>query len=65
MERTMNDKLMEAAQILIENGMSADDACVVLQAQCYILLNIEIDDYISQEDYNELEEYERQMKRGE
>lgn len=30
MERTMNDKLMEAAQVLIENGMSADDACVVL-----------------------------------
>ena len=65
MERTMNNKLMEAAQILIENGMSTDDACVVLQAQCYILLDLEIDDYISQEDYNELEKYERQMKRGE
>lgn len=37
MERTMNDKLMEAAQVLIENGMSADDAYVALQAQCYIL----------------------------
>ena len=40
MERTMNDKLMEAAQVLIENGMSADDAYVALQAQCYILLDI-------------------------
>lgn len=64
MERTINDKLMEAAQVLIENGMSADDACVALQAQLYILLDIEIDDYITDEDYEELEEYERQMKRG-
>ena len=61
MERTMNDKLMEAAQVLIENGMSTDDAYVALQAQCYILLNIEIDDYISQEDYNKLEEYEQRL----
>ncbi|WP_208936386.1 hypothetical protein [Faecalibacterium prausnitzii] len=59
----MNDKLMEAAQVLIENGMSADDAYVALQAQCYILLNIETDDYISQEDYDELEEYEQQLNK--
>lgn len=63
MERTMNDKLIEAVQVLIENGMSADDAYVVLQAQCYILLDIEIDDYITDEDYEELEEYEQQLNK--
>ena len=63
MERTMNDNFMEAAQVLIENGMSADDAYVALQAQCYILLDIEIDDYISQEDYDKLEEYEQQLNK--
>ncbi len=61
MERTMNNKLMEAAQVLIENGMSADDAYVVLQAQCYILLDIEIDDYLTDEDYEELEDFEKKL----
>lgn len=65
MERTMNDKLMEAAQVLIENGMSADDAYVALKAQCYILLDIEIDDYLTDEDYEELEEYEQQLNKRE
>ena len=62
MERTINDKLMEAAQVLIENGMSADDADVALQAQCYILLDIEIDDYITDEDYEELEDFEKKLR---
>ena len=60
---SMNDKLMEAAQVLIKNGMSADDAYVALQAQCYILLDIEIDDYLTDEDYEELEEYEQQLNK--
>ena len=63
MKRTMNDNLMKAAQVLIDNGMSAGDAYIVLQAQCYILLDIEIDDYISQEDYNKLEEYEQELNK--
>ena len=63
MKRTMNDNLMKAAQVLIDNGMSADDAYIVLQAQCYILLDIDIDDYISQEDYNKLEEYEQELNK--
>ena len=65
MERTMNDKLMEAAQVLIENGMSADDAYVALQAQCYILLDIEIDDYHTDEDYKELEDFEKKLSETE
>ena len=65
MERTMNDKLMEAAQVLIENGMSADDAYVALQAQCYILLDIEIDDYFTDEDYEELEDFEKKLSETE
>lgn len=63
MKRTMKDNLMGAAQVLIDNGMSADDAYIVLQAQCYILLDIDIDDYISQEDYNKLEEYEQELNK--
>ena len=43
--------------------MSADDAYVVLQTQCYILLDIEIDDYLTDEDYEELEEYEQQLNK--
>lgn len=65
MEQTMNDKLMEAAQVLIENGMSADDAYVALQAQCYILLDIEIDDYLTDEDYKELEDFEKKLSETE
>lgn len=65
MERTMNDKLMEAAQVLIENGMSADDAYVTLQAQCYILLDIEIDDYLTDEEYEELEDFEKKLSETE
>lgn len=65
MERTMNDKLMEAAQVLIENGMSADDAYVALQAQCYILLDIEIDDYLTDKDYKELEDFEKKLSETE
>lgn len=65
MERTMNDKLMEAAQVLIENGMSADDAYVALQAQCYILLDIEIDDYLTDEDYKELEDFGKKLSETE
>lgn len=65
MERTMNDKLMEAAQVLIENGMSADDAYVVLQTQCYILLDIEIDDYLTDEDYEGLEDFEKKQSETE
>lgn len=65
MERTMNDKLMEAAQVLIENGMSADDAYVALQAQCYILFDIEIDDYLTDEDYKELEDFEKKLSETE
>jgi hypothetical protein len=61
----MNDKLMEAAQVLIENGMSADDAYVALQAQCYILLDIEIDDYLTDEDYKELEDFEKKLSETE
>ena len=57
MERTMNDKLMEAAQVLIEN--------VALQAQCYILLDIEIDDYLTDEDYEELEDFEKKLSETE
>ena len=65
MERTMNDKLMKAAQVLIENGMSVDDAYVALQAQCYILLDIEIDDYFTDEDYEELEDFEKKLSETE
>lgn len=65
MERTMNDKLMEAAQVLIENGMSADDAYVALQAQCYSLLDIEIDDYLTDKDYKELEDFEKKLSETE
>lgn len=65
MERTMNDRLMEAAQVLIENGMSADDAYVALQTQCYILLDIEIDDYFTDEDYEELEDFEKKLSETE
>jgi hypothetical protein len=61
----MNDKLMEAAQVLIENGMSADDAYVALQAQCYILLDIEIDDYLTDKDYKELEDFEKKLSETE
>jgi hypothetical protein len=61
----MNDKLMKAAQVLIENGMSADDAYVALQAQCYILLDIEIDDYLTDEDYEELEDFEKKLSETE
>lgn len=65
MKRTMNNKLMESAQVLIENGMSADDAYVALQAQCYILLDIEIDDYLTDEDYEELEDFEKKLNETE
>ena len=45
--------------------MSADDAYVVLQTQCYILLDIEIDDYLTDEDYEELEDFEKKLSETE
>lgn len=38
--------LSKAIQCLADNGIEPDECCTVLQAICYILLGIEIEDYI-------------------
>lgn len=41
--------LSKAMQCLADNGIEPDECCTVLQAICYILLGIEIEDYIPEE----------------
>lgn len=38
----MKDKIKKAEQILIDNGIDKDEACVVLQAIGYVLLDTEL-----------------------
>ena len=67
MKRTMNmkDKLIEAVHVLIESGMDVDDAYIVLQAQCYILMDLEIDDYITDDDYEDIKKYKEYLDANE
>ena len=39
----------KAKQCLIDNGIEADEAEIVLQALCYILLNEETEQYFEEE----------------
>ena len=43
------EKLNKGKQCLIDNGIEADEAEIVLQALCYILLNEETEQYFEEE----------------
>ena len=44
------DNLIKAMQCLADNGIEKDECYNVLQALCYTLMDIEIDDYLTEED---------------
>lgn len=45
------EQIKKALQCLVDNGISKDESPVVLQALCFILINREIEDLLTQEDY--------------
>lgn len=49
----IDNKIKRAMKILLDNGLDEDDAYVVLQALYYVLLDIEIDDYIKSDNGKE------------
>lgn len=52
MDEITKDKIKAAEQVLIDNGIEADEADIVLQALCYALLDW--DPYLDVEDEDEL-----------
>lgn len=56
------DKLIEAAQILVENGIDAGEAFTVLQAMCYVMMDYEIDDVITDEDEGNIKKFGENLK---
>lgn len=56
------DKLIEAAQILVENGIDEDEAFTVLQAMCYVMMDYEIDDVVTDEDEENIKKFGEKLK---
>lgn len=56
------EKLIESAQILIENGIDAGEAFVVLQAMCNVMMDYDIDDVITNDDYENIEKFGKNLK---
>ena len=56
------DKLIEAAQILVENGVDKDEAFTVLQAMCYVMMDYEIDNVITDEDEENIKKFGEKLK---
>lgn len=44
------EKVLKAAQVLIDNGVKKDEVYTILQAIGYVLCDIEIDDYLKEND---------------
>lgn len=47
------EKLLKAAQVLIDNGIDRDEVFTVLQAIGYVLCDLEIEDYLCEDDIKE------------
>ena len=62
MKEIAQDKLVEAAQILVENGIDAGEAFTVLQAMCYVMMDYEIDDVITDEDEENIKKFGENLK---
>ena len=44
------EKVLKAAQVLIDNGVKKDEVYTILQAIGYVLCDIEIDDFLKEND---------------